>query len=92
MDKLFDKYSNLYNLKYKKNVKFSGYLKAFYQTDGTYYLNCQLIVKNCNEIIYDFCKSFTITDKTKSIFLNQYEIIDIYNDIIMDSSPILCNN
>ncbi len=81
MDELFEKYSDLYNTKYKKNIKFSGSIRPYKQSENEYYVCINLIVKYYNEIIYDFSKDFHINDKTKSIFMNQYELIDIYNDI-----------
>jgi len=83
MDKLFDNYAKLYNLKYKTNFKFKGNLEVYLQSDNTYYVSGNLIVKDYfDKIIYDFSKDFNINYKTESIFFNQYELIGIYNDII----------
>lgn len=91
MNELFRKYSDLYNNKYKKNVKFVGSFRAYKQPNNEYYLCGNLIVKNStNEIIYDFSKDFIINDKTISIFFNQYEIIDIYNDICNNNTLFNC--
>jgi hypothetical protein len=83
MDKLFDNYAKLYNLKYKTNFKFQGNLEVYLQSDNTYYVSGNLIVKDYfDKIIYDFSKDFNINHKTESIFFNKYELIGIYNDII----------
>jgi len=81
MEQLFEKYTNLYNIKYKKNIRFSGSIKAYEQLKNRYYVCINLIVKYYDEIIYDFNKDFHINDKINSVFFNQYELIDIYNDI-----------
>jgi hypothetical protein len=80
---LFEKYTNLYNKKYKKNVKFSGSLSGFKLSDDDYYINLNLIVRDwMNEMIYNYSKSFNIDKKlNNNIFMNQYELIDINSDL-----------
>ena len=83
MDLIFENYAKLYNLKYKTNFKFKGKIEVLTQSDNTYYVYVNLIVKNYfGEIIYDYSKDFNINNKTKSIFLNNYELIGIYDDIV----------
>jgi hypothetical protein len=84
MEQLFEKYSYSYNKKYGTRIKFSGEIKVYKQSDNSYFIKSNLIVKNkFNKTIYDYWKEFNIT-KSQNIFFNQYELIDIYNDIHND--------
>ena len=80
---LFNKYTELYNKKYKKNVNFGGSISGYKISDDMYYINLDLIVRNYNkEMIYNYSKAFSINKQTdKSIFMNNYELIDINSDL-----------
>ena len=80
---LFQKYTDLYNKKYKKNVKFDGSISGFKLPDNMYYINLNLIVRDSNkEMIYNYSKAFNINKiDNKNIFMNQYELIDICSDL-----------
>jgi hypothetical protein len=80
---LFNKYTKLYNEKYKKNIKFSGSISGFKLPDDMYYINLNLIVRDWNnEMIYNYSKAFNINKKIdNNIFMNQYELIDINSDL-----------
>lgn len=85
MEQLFEKYSYSYNNKYKTKIHFSGKINARKQSDNSYFISAHLIVKDkFGEIIYSYCKEFNITNKNPNIFFNQYELIDIYNDVNND--------
>jgi len=81
MAKLFQNFSELYNTKYSTNIQFSGSIEAFEQEKDKYYVCINLIVKEYDIIIYNFAKDFHINEKTNSVFLNQYELINIYDKI-----------
>ena len=80
---LFNKYTNSYNKKYKSNVYFGGSISGYKISDDMYYINLNLIIRNWNnEIIYNYSKAFNINKQTdKSIFMNNYELIDINSDL-----------
>lgn len=80
MEKLFDKLTNNYNLKYNTNLNFTGTMKAYINKDN-YYIYCHLIVKDSsNNIISNTTKDFNIYNKT-NLYIGVYELIDIYDDI-----------
>ena len=80
---LFQKYTEMYNKKYKTNVKFSGNISGFKLSDDNYYINLNLIVRDWkNEMIYNYSKAFNIDKKiNNNIFMNQYELIDVNSDL-----------
>jgi len=89
MDIIFENYAKLFNAKYNTNLKFKGKIEVFTQENNTYYVYVNLIVKNYfGEIIYDYSKDFHINNETKSIFLNHYELIGIYDDIVTKKIPL----
>ena len=64
-EKLFNRYTELYNKKYKKNIKFSGSISGFKLPDNMYYINLNLIVRDWNnEMIYNYSKAFNINKNT----------------------------
>ena len=82
-EKLFNRYTELYNKKYKKNIKFSGSISGFKLPDDMYYINLNLIVRDWNnEMIYNYSKAFNINkNNNNNIFMNQYELIYINADL-----------
>ncbi len=79
---IFDNFTKLYNKKYLSSIVFSGIIKASYNSDNTYYVKCNLIVKNnSGNVIFNASKDFTIIDNNTKIFFNQYELINLYQYI-----------
>jgi len=85
-----------YSLEYNKlnntNYKFNGDITIYNNNNSMtdFVITVHLIVKNNNDICYDFSREFFVVDgiipnapyNSKTITMNQYHLINIVDDII----------
>lgn len=89
-----------YSLKYNKlnntNYKFIGDIIIYNDNNSVkdFIISVHLVVRNNNDICYDFSKEFFVVDgiipnapyNSKTITMNQYHLINIVDDIIHNIS------
>ena len=86
MSNLMNYYQNKYNTKYNTKLIFFGSIDVNkMKTKNNYYLYINLTVIDNNSNKYTKCKEFFINDvnsyKDKTIKMDDYEFIDIINDL-----------